>query len=70
MLEQAQRASDRALDLRTTLKVQSVVLALAHSVFTTPELVRKAILFKHGRVLLSTVSSDKLNANKIVPVSE
>ena len=46
------------------------MLALAHSVFTSPELIRKALLFKHGRVLSSTVSSDKLNANKIVPVSE
>ena len=43
---------------------------MAHSVFSTPELVRNASLFKHGRVLLATESSAKLKDNKIVPVSE
>ena len=51
MLEMAKLAASKALDLRTLLKMQSVVLALARVVFSTPELYDLALLQRHGRVL-------------------
>jgi len=51
LLEQANAQAEKALDLRTLLKVQSVVLALARVSFKTPEQLVLARLQRHGRVL-------------------
>ena len=61
LLEQARRASDRALDLRTILKTQSVVLSLAQTVLTSPELIRHAKLQKFGKVLIVTNCEERLD---------
>ena len=69
MLEQAGHAASKALDLRTTLKMQSVVLALARVVFAAPEFYDLALLQRHGRVLWQSQTGSQRNRSKVLPAS-